>query len=252
MGFSWCAFQNEAMGADPPGRNRAAVAVVDDDQRIRAALRRALQLEGYEVLEGRDGLEGEALAGRADVLVLDATMPNLGGFELCRRLRAAGNRVPILLLTARGATADRVEGLDAGADDYLAKPFALDELLARLRALLRRNAEALPSDHGERLVCGDIVLNTASYEVSCAGEPVELTHTEHRLLELFLRNRGRVLHREEIYDTVWGYDASLASNSLEVYVGYLRRKLAAAGPDGHSPIRTVRGVGYVLKEHGVR
>ena len=249
MGFSWFAFQNEAMGADPRGRNSPAVAVVDDDQRIRTALRRALQLEGYEVLEGRDGLEGEALAGRADALVLDATMPNLGGFELCRRLRAAGNRVPILLLTARDATADRVEGLDAGADDYLAKPFALDELLARLRALLRRNAEALPSDHGERLVCGDIVLNTASYEVSCAGELVELTHTEHRLLELFLRNRGRVLHREEIYATVWGYDASLASNSLEVYVGYLRRKLAAAaaGTDGESPIRTVRSVGYVMR-----
>ena len=237
------------MGADPPPRSSSVVAVIDDDQRIRAALRRALQLEGYEVLEGRDGLEGEALAGRADVLVLDATMPNLGGFELCRRLRAAGSRVPILLLTARGATSDRVEGLDAGADDYLAKPFALDELLARLRALLRRNAEALPTNGGERLTCAGIVLDTASYEVSCAGESVELTHTEHRLLELFLRNPGRVLHRDEIYDTVWGYDASLASNSLEVYVGYLRRKLAAAaaGTDGRSPIRTVRGVGYVMR-----
>ena len=237
------------MGADPPPRNSPVVAVVDDDQRIRAALRRALQLEGYEVLEGRDGLEGEALAGRADVLVLDATMPNLGGFELCRRLRAAGSRVPILLLTARSATSDRVEGLDAGADDYLAKPFALDELLARLRALLRRNGEALPTNGGERLTCAGIVLDTASYEVSCAGESVELTHTEHRLLELFLRNPGRVLHRDEIYDTVWGYDASLASNSLEVYVGYLRRKLAAAaaGTDGRSPIRTVRGVGYVMR-----
>ncbi|MCY4517500.1 MAG: response regulator transcription factor [Acidimicrobiaceae bacterium] len=237
------------MGADPPPRSSPVVAVIDDDQRIRAALRRALQLEGYEVLEGRDGLEGEALAGRADVLVLDATMPNLGGFELCRRLRAAGSRVPILLLTARGATSDRVEGLDAGADDYLAKPFALDELLARLRALLRRNAEALPTNGGERLTCAGIVLDTASYEVSCAGESVELTHTEHRLLELFLRNPGRVLHRDEIYDTVWGYDASLASNSLEVYVGYLRRKLAAAaaGTDGRSPIRTVRGVGYVMR-----
>ena len=237
------------MGADPPPRNSPVVAVVDDDQRIRAALRRALQLEGYEVLEGRDGLEGEALAGRADVLVLDATMPNLGGFELCRRLRAAGSRVPILLLTARSATSDRVEGLDAGADDYLAKPFALDELLARLRALLRRNAGAQAGDSGERLACAGIVLDTASYEVSCAGEPVTLTHTEHRLLELFLRNPGRVLHRDEIYDTVWGYDASLASNSLEVYVGYLRRKLAAAtaSTDGQSPIRTVRGVGYVLR-----
>ena len=212
-------------------------------------MRRALQLEGYDVLEGRDGLEGEALATQADVMVLDATMPNLGGFELCRRLRAAGNRVPVLLLTARGATSDRVEGLDAGADDYLSKPFALDELLARLRALLRRGAGTSSPEDGERLACAGIVLDTASYEVTCAGEPVTLTHTEHRLLELFLRNPGRVLSRDEIYDTVWGYDASLASNSLEVYVGYLRRKLAAAaaGTDGHSPIRTVRGVGYVLR-----
>ena len=227
----------------------ARIAVVDDDQRIRAALRRALQLEGYDVLEGGDGLEGEALATQADVMVLDATMPNLGGFELCRRLRANGSRLPILLLTARGATADRVEGLDAGADDYLPKPFALDELLARLRALLRRGAGSEAADEGERLACAGITLDTSSYEVTCAGEPVTLTHTEHRLLELFLRNPGRVLGRDEIYDTVWGYDASLASNSLEVYVGYLRRKLAAAaaGSDGHSPIRTVRGVGYVLR-----
>ena len=236
------------MGADRPSGSSPAVAVVDDDQRIRAALRRALQLEGYDVLEGSDGLEGEALAGQADVMVLDATMPNLGGFELCRRLRAAGSRLPILLLTARGATADRVEGLDAGADDYLPKPFALDELLARLRALLRRGTDSSAAG-GERLACAGIVLDTASYEVTCAGEPVTLTHTEHRLLELFLRSPGRVLGRDEIYDTVWGYDASLASNSLEVYVGYLRRKLAAAaaGSDGHSPIRTVRGVGYVLR-----
>ena len=237
------------MGADRPSASSPAVAVVDDDPRIRTALRRALQLEGYGVLEGSDGLDGEALAGQADVMVLDATMPNLGGFELCRRLRAAGSRLPILLLTARGTTADRVEGLDAGADDYLPKPFALDELLARLRALLRRGAERSSPAEGERLACAGIVLDTASYEVTCAGEPVTLTHTEHRLLELFLRNPGRVLDRDEIYDTVWGYDASLASNSLEVYVGYLRRKLAAAttGTGGHSPIRTVRGVGYVLR-----
>ena len=237
------------MDPDRPGGTGPAVAVVDDDQRIRAALRRALQIEGYSVLEGRDGLEGEALAGRADVMVLDATMPNLGGFELCRRLRAAGSRLPILLLTARGSTVDRVEGLEAGADDYLAKPFALDELLARLRALLRRGAASEASGGDERLACGDIVMDTASYEVTCAGETVTLTHTEHQLLELFLRNPDRVLTRDEIYDTVWGYDASLASNSLEVYVGYLRRKLAAAntGTDGRGPIRTVRGVGYVLR-----
>lgn len=237
------------MGADRRSGASPAVAVVDDDQRIRSALRRALQLEGYDVLEGSDGLEGEALAVRADVMVLDATMPNLGGFELCRRLRAAGSALPILMLTARASTADRVEGLDAGADDYLPKPFALDELLARLRALLRRSAGSSSSTQGERLACAGIVLDTASYEVTCAGEPVTLTHTEYRLAELFLRNPGRVLGRDEIYENVWGYDASLASNSLEVYVGYLRRKLAAAtaGSDGHSPIRTVRGVGYVLR-----
>ena len=226
----------------------AVVAVVDDDQRIRAALRRALRLEGYSVLEGRDGVEGEQLVTQADAMVLDATMPNLGGFELCRRLRSQGSRLPILLLTARTSTADRVEGLDAGADDYLPKPFALDELLARLRALLRRTTDI--DAEAERLWFGGIVMDTASYEVTNAGEPVSLTRTEHRLLELFLRNPGRGLGRDAIYDAVWGYDASLASNSLEVYVGYLRRKLAesAAAPDGRSPIRTVRGVGYVLRD----
>lgn len=227
----------------------ANVAVVDDDQRIRAALRRALQLEGYQVLVGRDGREGEALADRVDVMVLDATMPNLGGFELCRRLREGGSRLPILLLTARASTADRVEGLDAGADDYLPKPFALDELLARVRALLRRTAADGAAERHERLACGDIVMDTASYEVTCAGEEVTLTHTEYRLLELFLRNVDRVLCRDEIYDSVWGYDASLASNSLEVYVGYLRRKLppSADCERGRGSIQTVRGVGYVLR-----
>ncbi|WP_428115799.1 response regulator transcription factor [Candidatus Poriferisodalis sp.] len=228
----------------------AVVAVVDDDQRIRAALRRALRLEGYSVLEGRDGVEGEQLATQADAMVLDATMPNLGGFELCRRLRSQGNRLPILLLTARTSTADRVEGLDAGADDYLPKPFALAELLARLRALLRRATASDVDVDTERLLFGDIVMDTASYEVTSVGEPVSLTHTEHRLLELFLRNPGRVLGRDEIYDTVWGYDASLASNSLEVYVGYLRRKLTprVTESNGPSPIQTVRGVGYVLRK----
>ena len=202
------------------------------------------------MLEGRDGVEGEQLASQADAMVLDATMPNLGGFELCRRLRSQGSRLPILLLTARTSTADRVEGLDAGADDYLSKPFALDELLARLRALLRRTVDS--DDHADaaRLVFGDLTMDTASYEVTRAGVPVSLTHTEYRLLELFLRNPGRVMTRDEIYDSVWGYDASLASNSLEVYVGYLRRKLAAstAASDGRNPIQTVRSVGYVLRD----
>ena len=227
----------------------ASVAVVDDDPRIRAALRRALQLEGYAVLEGSDGREGEALAVQADVMVLDATMPKLGGFELCRRLRGAGSRLPILLLTARTSTADRVDGLDAGADDYLPKPFALDELLARVRALLRRVAGDDAAAQHERLACGDIVMDTASYEVTCNGEEVTLTHTEYRLLELFLRNVDRVLCRDEIYNSVWGYDASLASNSLEVYVGYLRRKLWRPTPETHrrGAIQTVRGVGYVLR-----
>ncbi|WP_419947148.1 response regulator transcription factor [Candidatus Poriferisodalis sp.] len=227
----------------------ASVAVVDDDQRIREALRRALHLEGYEVLLASDGLEGETLAAQADAMVLDATMPNLGGFELCRRLRAAGSRLPILLLTARGSTADRVEGLDAGADDYLPKPFALDELLARVRALLRRTAADDAAAQHERLTCGDIVMDTASYEVTCAGNDITLTHTEHRLLELFLRNVDRVLCRDEIYNAVWGYDVSLASNSLEVYVGYLRRKLCtpAGETQRRGAIQTVRGVGYVLR-----
>ena len=227
----------------------ATVAVVDDDPRIREALRRALQLEGYGVLLARDGLEGEALAGQVDVMVLDATMPNLGGFELCQRLRAAGSLLPILVLTARGSTADRVEGLDAGADDYLPKPFALDELLARVRALLRRSAGEEAAERHERLTCGDIAMDTASYEVTCAGKHVTLTHTEYRLAELFLRNVDRVLCRDEIYNAVWGYDASLASNSLEVYVGYLRRKLCtpASETGGRGSIQTVRGVGYVLR-----
>lgn len=232
------------------------VAVVDDDHRIRTSLRRALELEGYLVIEGRDGAEGVGLASRADAMVLDATMPNLGGFELCRRLRADGSDLPILLLTARTSTADRVEGLDAGADDYLSKPFALDELLARLRALLRRTTAESGSraQSAERLAFADIVMDTGSYEVARNAEQIALTRTEHQLLELFLRNPRRVLTRDEIYDAVWGYDASLASNSLEVYVGYLRRKLNCKTSSGSSQrsdsqlIHTVRGVGYVLRE----
>ncbi|HCB37374.1 MAG TPA: DNA-binding response regulator, partial [Acidimicrobiaceae bacterium] len=210
-------------------------------------LGRALRLEGYDVVLAADGRAGQLAAARGDAMVLDATMPNLGGFELCRRLRAAGSDLPILILTARHATADRVEGLDAGADDYLVKPFELQELLARVRALLRRRLDgAARSGAGAAVLSySDLTLDPSSREVERAGEPVDLTRTEFALLELLLEHPNQVLTRDQIYEAVWGYDSSLASNSLEVYVGYLRRKTEAAG---ERLIQTVRGVGYVLRE----
>lgn len=226
------------------------IAVVDDDRAIRSSLRRALTLEGYEVVEAVDGAAGNKVAGDCDLMVLDATMPKIGGFELCRRLRAAGSDLPILMLTARQSTSDRVEGLDAGADDYLAKPFALDELLARIRALLRRTASAQSADGvaaaHEKYEFADLALDTATREVSRGGEPIELSRTEFALLELLMDNPRRVLSSDEIYREVWGYDAALASNSLQVYVGYLRRKTEPN--DEPRLIHTVRGVGYVLRE----
>lgn len=226
------------------------VAVVDDDRAIRSSLRRALTLEGYEVLEAANGAAGNAVAGDCDLMVLDATMPKVGGFELCRRLRAAGSDLPILMLTARQSTSDRVEGLDAGADDYLIKPFALDELLARIRALLRRSVRPQGATGGgladERLEFADLTLDTATREVTRGGEQIELSRTEFTLLELLMSNPRRVLSSDEIYREVWGYDAALASNSLQVYVGYLRRKTEANGEP--RLIHTMRGVGYVLRE----
>ena len=218
---------------------------MDDEPAVREALRRALQLEGYEVALAADGAEAlTALADRpADAVVLDVLMPRMDGLEACRRLRAGGDRTPVLMLTARVEVADRVAGLDAGADDYLVKPFALEELLARLRALLRR---AGADGRAPLLRYAGLVLDPAAYEVRRGDRPIELTRTEFALLELFLRNPGQVLTRSVIFDRVWGYDFGPSSNSLEVYVGYLRRKTEAGGEP--RLIHTIRGVGYVLRE----
>ena len=225
------------------------VLVVDDDRAVRESLRRSLEFNGYAVSLASDGAEALArIAGRLpDALVMDVMMPRLDGIETTRALRAAGNDLPILVLTARDSVGDRVEGLDAGADDYLTKPFALDELLARLRALLRR---AHPPEAGslddEVLSFSDLTLNLATREVRRGGRPIELTRTEFTLLEMFLRRPRRVLDRSFILEDVWGYDFPTTANSLEVYVGYLRRKTEAEGEP--RLIHTVRGVGYVLKE----
>jgi two-component system, OmpR family, response regulator MprA len=221
------------------------ILVVDDEPAVRDAVDRALRLEGYDTQLAGDGLQAlDALADRApDALVLDVLMPHVDGLEVCRRLRAAGDRTPVLVLTARDAVPDRVRGLDAGADDYLVKPFALEELLARLRALLRRTAS---TDADEVLRYADVVLDPNGHTVCRGRRPVELTRTEFLLLELFLRHPRQVLTRSQIFERVWGYDFGPASNSLEVYVGYLRRKLEAGGES--RLLQTVRGVGYVLRE----
>ncbi|HEX4688259.1 MAG TPA: response regulator transcription factor [Nocardioides sp.] len=223
------------------------VLVVDDDKAVRESLRRSLEFNGYDVSLAADGVE--ALAGigglAPDVVVMDVMMPRLDGIETTKSLRKAGNDVPILVLTARDAVGDRVEGLDAGADDYLTKPFALQELLARLRALLRRVVPAEGDDH-EILSFADLSMDLASREVRRGERTMTLTRTEFALLELFLRNPRQVLPRSLINERVWGYDFGPASNSLGVYVGYLRRKLEADG--AARLIHTVRGVGYVLRE----
>jgi two-component system response regulator MprA len=223
------------------------VLVVDDDRAVRDSLRRSLEFNGYEVVLAADGAEGLVAVGaqHPDVVVVDVMMPRLDGIETTRALRAAGNDVPVLVLTARDAVGDRVEGLDAGADDYLTKPFALEELLARLRALLRR---VVPDGDGESevLTFSDLTMDVGSRDVSRGGRPIELTRTEFTLLEMFLRRPRRVLDRSFILEEVWGYDFPTSANSLEVYVGYLRRKTEAEGES--RLIQTVRGVGYVLKE----
>ncbi len=223
------------------------ILVVDDERAVRESLRRALTLEGYEVELAADGEEAlERLAPGAapvDAVVLDVLMPRLGGLDVSRRLRAEGNRVPVLMLTARDQVEDRVAGLDAGADDYVVKPFALEELLARVRALLRRSG----ADAGEGPIrFADLELDAATHEVRRDGEQIELTRTEFALLELFMRNPRQVLTRSVIFERVWGYDFGYASNSLDVYVGYLRRKTEAGGRP--RLIQTVRGVGYALRE----
>ncbi|HVK30705.1 MAG TPA: response regulator transcription factor [Nocardioides sp.] len=225
----------------------ARVLVVDDDRAVRESLRRSLAFNGYDVHLASDG--AEALAGigaiAPDVVVMDVMMPKLDGLEATRALRAAGNDVPVIVLTARDAVGDRVEGLDAGADDYLTKPFALEELLARLRALLRRVAPIEADGEEEVLSFADLTMNVTTREVVRGTRHIELTRTEFTLLEMFLRRPRRVLDRSFILEEVWGYDFPTTANSLEVYVGYLRRKTEA--DEEPRLIHTVRGIGYVLR-----
>jgi two-component system response regulator MprA len=220
--------------------------VVDDDRRLRDVLRRALSLSGYEVRLAETGSEAlaEVSSGVPDAVVLDVGLPDIDGLEVCRLLRRERNRVPVLMLTARDAVADRIDGLDAGADDYLIKPFDIDELKARLRALLRRAGGEGEVDGG--LSFGELILDPARHGVMVADKFIELTRTEYQLLELLMLNPRRVLPHTLIYDRVWGYDFGPTSNALRVYVGYLRRKLEDAG--SRPLIHTVRGVGYALRE----
>jgi two-component system, OmpR family, response regulator MprA len=224
------------------------ILVVDDERAVRESLRRALELEGYEIELASDGSEALSTLQddepQPDAVILDVLMPGVDGLEVCRRLRATGNRVPVLMLTARDEVENRVAGLDAGADDYVTKPFALEELLARVRALLRRTTNGDGS--GELLGFADVQLDLGTREVRRGTRPIELTRTEFALLELFLRNPRQVLTRSIIFERVWGYDFGFASNSLDVYIGYLRRKTEAGGEP--RLIHTVRGVGYALRE----
>jgi two-component system response regulator MprA len=220
------------------------ILVTDDERSVRSAVRRALTLEGYRVTEAEHGAQAlEAIQrDHPDAIVLDVMMPELDGYQVCRALRDSGDSVPILMLTARDEVDQRVKGLDAGADDYLVKPFALEELLARLRALIRRS---VPDDEGV-LRFAELELDLNLYEARVNGNSLRLTRTEFALLELFLRHPRQVLPRSMINERVWGYDFGPASNSLGVYVGYLRRKLQDFGAD--RLIQTVRGVGYILRE----
>jgi two-component system, OmpR family, response regulator MprA len=222
------------------------VLIVDDDRAVRESLRRSLAFNGYLVEVAADGTEAlKTLADRPiDAVVLDVMMPGLDGLATCRALRAQGNDVPILMLTARDAVADRVAGLDAGADDYLPKPFALEELLARLRALLRRTS-LVPNENGT-LRFADLTVDPATREVHRGTRLIRLTRTEYSLLELFMLHPRQVLSRERILEEVWGYDFPTTANSLEVYIGYLRRKTESEGEP--RLIHTVRGVGYVLRD----
>ncbi|MEV0297245.1 response regulator transcription factor [Nocardia sp. NPDC050710] len=223
------------------------ILVVDDDRAVRESLRRSLTFNGYSVdlaVDGVDALE-KATAQRPDALVLDVMMPRLDGLEVCRRLRSTGDDLPILVLTARDSVSERVAGLDAGADDYLPKPFALEELLARLRALLRRRATD-PGETSEAMQFADLSLDPVTREVSRGSRSISLTRTEFSLLEMLMANPRRVLTRSRILEEVWGYDFPTSGNALEVYIGYLRRKTEAESEP--RLIHTVRGVGYVLRE----
>jgi two-component system response regulator MprA len=221
------------------------ILVVDDERAVRESLRRALELEGYEIElagDGEEALYRLDTDDQPDAVILDVLMPGVDGLEVCRRIRRTGSKLPVLMLTARDAVENRVAGLDAGADDYVTKPFALEELLARVRALLRRTTE----DTNGVLRFGDLELDPGTREVRRHGAPIELTRTEFSLLELFMRNPRQVLTRSIIFERVWGYDFGFASNSLDVYIGYLRRKTEAGGKP--RLIQTVRGVGYALRE----
>lgn len=220
------------------------VLVIEDEEKITDVLKRGLVYEGYVVDIANDGMTGLAIARDypPDLVVLDWMMPGMDGLEVCRRLRAASSTLPILILTARDAVQDRVQGLDAGADDYLVKPFAFEELLARIRALLRRATPSAP----EVLRFADLSLDTGTHQAFRGNRAIELTAKEYELLELFLRNPRQVLTRDLIFDRVWGYDFGGESNIIEVYVRYLRQKTEAEGES--RLIHTVRGVGYVLRE----
>ncbi|TMG70407.1 MAG: response regulator transcription factor [Chloroflexi bacterium] len=224
------------------------VLLVEDEPAVRDAVERALRGAGHKADLAREGPQGleMAMTNPYDAVVLDLGLPGLDGVEVCRRLRAKGNEVPVLMLTARAAVKDRVEGLDAGADDYLVKPFALDELLARIRALGRRSEDGGAAKGRGALQFMDIKLDRDAMECRRGDRLIPLTRTEYSLLELFMANARKVLPRDVIFDRVWGYDFGPDSNSLDVYVGYLRRKLEQDG--GARVIQTVRGVGYVMKE----
>ena len=226
--------------------DHARILVVDDEPAVQSALARALTLERYEVAQAMDGQEALERLGASpyEAVILDLAMPRLDGLEVCRRLRAAGDRTPILMLTARDAIDDRVQGLDVGADDYLVKPFALRELQARLRALLRRAGDG--AGDGEPMRYADLVLDPVAHEVHRGDRLIELSKTEFLLLEFFLRHPRQVLTRSMIFEHVWGYDFGATSNALGVYMGYLRRKTEADGEP--RLLHTVRGIGYVLRD----
>ncbi|AOP50381.1 response regulator transcription factor [Streptomyces lydicus] len=237
------------------GDQPARILIVDDEPAVREALQRSLAFEGYRTEQAVDGLDAVEKVASYDpeLIVLDVLMPRMDGLTAARRLRASGVTVPILMLTARDTVGDRVTGLDAGADDYLVKPFELDELLARIRALLRRSsypaaAGAQPAGEGETLSFADLRMDLSTREVTRGARPVELTRTEFTLLEMFLAHPRQVLTREQILKAVWGFDFEPTSNSLDVYVMYLRRKTEAGGEP--RLVHTVRGVGYVLRADG--
>ncbi|WP_068786688.1 response regulator transcription factor [Paenibacillus phocaensis] len=225
---------------------RSAILVIDDDEKITSMLRRGLAFEGYDVYTAQNGAEGLSMMMSADpdLIILDVMMPKIDGFEVCRRLREGGSTVPVLMLTAKDEVENRVKGLDIGADDYLVKPFALEELLARVRALLRRKDSA-GEGGSQRLIYEDIVMDLDSREVTRGGQRLELTAKEFELLHLFLQNPKRLLTRDLIMDKIWGYDYSGESNVLEVYIAMLRQKTEEHG--GKRVIQTIRGAGYILR-----